>query len=725
MTKFNAEAINRKLAFYGINKVDFPHSLDTLDIMDRVIESPIREHGLITRVLNLPYEQQDELLTLIENKPQINLDLTANSSLSKEQYNSHKMIADYNYSVQYGHLKDTGKRPVDRLSIKDPTLTANQLNLVLQTTSMSLSPDKLFNNGTPLSETEMRSEYLSQLENNAEVQAKLAEIGLTRNDFTPSERQFLNSLHNEGKFNPEQATVFNNLINNPDFKDPTLREQLIYDEHFEFLMYESVKGIDFNNIDYSEEFADNDLVETQNPIDELKSAFSNVGIDFNSLDPKHQLWMHEIYQYDAIGFDNLINNPDFKDPTLREQLIYDEHFEFLMYESVKGIDFNNIDYSEEFADNDLVETQNPIDELKSAFSNVGIDFNSLDPKHQLWMHEIYQYDAIGFDNLINNPDFKDPTLREQLINDEQYQAAMHEIDKIINSEDISLDSNVVNQNIPETVQENMSEIKTEPSLELPEQTTGFMNKIFSAVSAVKNKLFQTPEQEQLELSNVGNEYETKFKEVKLDDEKSYYQSSDKSVNVHEDNIEVAKLSPKSVELAIAATIAKFGTEIQVNGSDEFKEHVVNALATNDKFKDVKLDNPELQAKLVEARAEHAINSQANTLSAASDDIQKNGYEKFAQDELSYINTDKIHASIFENDDVFFAVAYNTKEGLEHCFEDSNFNLDSLPDDTRKELEESKDNDTIEEYAEKLAKAHDGEMQSLESYIENQNENERE
>ena len=302
---------------------------------------------------------------------------------------------------------------------------------------------------------------------------------------------------------------------------------------------------------------------------------------------------------------------------------------------------------------------------------------------------------------------------------------MHEIDKIINSEDISLDSNVVNQNIPETVQENMSEIKTEPSLELPEQTTGFMNKIFSAVSAVKNKLFQTPEQEQLELSNVGNEYETKFKEVKLDDEKSYYQSSDKSVNVHEDNIEVAKLSPKSVELAIAATIAKFGTEIQVNGSDEFKEHVVNALATNDKFKDVKLDNPELQAKLVEARAEHAINSQANTLSAASDDIQKNGYEKFAQDELSYINTDKIHASIFENDDVFFAVAYNTKEGLEHCFEDSNFNLDSLPDDTRKELEESKDNDTIEEYAEKLAKAHDGEMQSLESYIENQNENERE
>ena len=148
MTKFNAEAINRKLAFYGINKVDFPHSLDTLDIMDRVIESPIREHGLITRVLNLPYEQQDELLTLIENKPQINLDLTANSSLSKEQYNSHKMIADYNYSVQYGHLKDTGKRPVDRLSIKDPTLTANQLNLVLQTTSMSLSPDKLFNNGT-------------------------------------------------------------------------------------------------------------------------------------------------------------------------------------------------------------------------------------------------------------------------------------------------------------------------------------------------------------------------------------------------------------------------------------------------------------------------------------------------------------------------------------------------------------------------------------------------
>lgn len=96
------------------------------------------------------------------------------------------------------------------------------------------------------------------------------------------------------------------------------------------------------------------------------------------------------------------------------------------------------------------------------------------------------------------------------------------------------------------------------------------------------------------------------------------------------------------------------------------------------------------------------------------------FEKFEVSELDYHETTKKHISIFENDDVLFAVAYDNKNELEASFD----GIKEIPDEVVKELEESKENDSLVEFAEKLAVAYDGEIQSAENYIEQQNEYER-
>lgn len=740
-TKFNADAINRKLEKYDLGGVTFPFSNETLDSMDRIIDTPLRDKSLVESILNLPYERQNDLLTQLETKPNIDFTLAVNPELTEAQYREHMDIANYNYNVEYGSLKDKGKSLVQTSLISNPELSANQLYIIQHTITQNLSTDKLFlPDGKPLSDSEMVNEYTAQIQNKSEVAAKLAEVGIIANNLPPDQQHFLNKLHYEGKTAPEQNALFNSIVSSPE-----VNKEIFLNTQYEYggtTLSDEVKNNVFN-----------DYLQNPNAYDKTSSLFNperrngiEAGIPaniFNAMDWKQSSIIRTELEHNKIDITpyvtpedshskmfvaaRILQNGEFTpDDFTPEQL--DKLAEILPdennFEKV-GFKLLNPKFSPEEMETERQDA-GFIEHLEQSAIVRTLDESSI--KFQDLPQETQDrlLDFAAENNLSSPPDASFTQESELKINPEVLQ-------KIIANESVENMPTWVSETefkdlsqAPEKKAEEPQKPEQTILIEEPEQkSAGLMNRMFAALNAVKDRIFNTPEQEQSALEAVGKEYDTKFKEIKLDDDKSYLQSSDKSVNIHADNVEVAKLSPEAVELAVAATIAKFGNNIEVNGSDEFKDQVINTLATNDKFKDVVLDDPILQAKLTDARKEHAVNlPEANTLSAGSNK-ELTTYEKISPNEYDVedfaVNTSKKHVSVFENDDILFAVAYDNKEELRQCFDDLK---ETLPEEVLRDLEESKENDSLDEFVEKLAEAHDGTSLSVDDYIEKQNEMER-
>lgn len=100
----------------------------------------------------------------------------------------------------------------------------------------------------------------------------------------------------------------------------------------------------------------------------------------------------------------------------------------------------------------------------------------------------------------------------------------------------------------------------------------------------------------ISISSLAKEHETLFRKVLIGDT-HYWENTEKTVKIHPEKISVPKVSRDSVELALSAAVSSFGSELKIRGTKEFDNHVLNILATNEKYKDVTLSNPKLQEQL--------------------------------------------------------------------------------------------------------------------------------
>jgi hypothetical protein len=107
------------------------------------------------------------------------------------------------------------------------------------------------------------------------------------------------------------------------------------------------------------------------------------------------------------------------------------------------------------------------------------------------------------------------------------------------------------------------------------------------------------------LFDIAREHGEFFtKQVKGDYE--YWTSRDGAVEVHASHVNVRKSSNASIELALDVAVSKFGNTLKVNGSDEFINDVITQLATNSKYAEISLDDPEHQEQLESKRLDIEI-----------------------------------------------------------------------------------------------------------------------
>ena len=130
------------------------------------------------------------------------------------------------------------------------------------------------------------------------------------------------------------------------------------------------------------------------------------------------------------------------------------------------------------------------------------------------------------------------------------------------------------------------------------------------IETIQNEI--TPLNNGIRIHELAKEHETLFTKVHIGDN-HYWENSEKTVKIHPEKISVPKVSRDSVELALSAATSNFGKTISVRGSDEFIEHVLTVLSTNEKYKDVNLSNEKIQTQLNERRGVKPI---ANELAAA-------------------------------------------------------------------------------------------------------------
>ena len=86
----------------------------------------------------------------------------------------------------------------------------------------------------------------------------------------------------------------------------------------------------------------------------------------------------------------------------------------------------------------------------------------------------------------------------------------------------------------------------------------------------------------------------------------YWTSRDGAVEVHASHVNVRKPSDASIELALDVAVSKFGNTLKINGSDEFIDDVITQIATNSKYAEISLDDPEHQEQLESKRLDIEI-----------------------------------------------------------------------------------------------------------------------
>lgn len=220
LTKYNALDME-----FDIKSTQSLKSLET--IKDHNLTN---DNQLIEKILQAPSERQEELVDQLDKKG-IDIELATNPSLNAAQFREHLEVAHYNYNIEYGHLKDSGRKPLSKELISDPNLSATQLNYIQNAHKERLIPEKLFQSDKPLPESEMLNALINQRDNNTEYKSRLAEVGINAARLTPDDNKSLFGLYLDGKEgNTQAANRFNAIINNKDFQIPERRNELINED---------------------------------------------------------------------------------------------------------------------------------------------------------------------------------------------------------------------------------------------------------------------------------------------------------------------------------------------------------------------------------------------------------------------------------------------------------------------------------------------------------------
>lgn len=217
LTKYNALDME-----FDIKNAQSLKSLET--IKDHNLTN---DNQLIEKILQAPSERQEELVDQLDKKG-IDIELATNPSLNAAQFREHLEIAHYNYNIEYGHLKDTGKQPINKELVSDPSLTATQLHCIATSQKERLLPERLFKDGSALPENEMIEALMQQRNDHLEYSCRLAEVGVNAVRLESDDNKALFAMYLDGKENQQALTQFNSIISEKTFQNPTLRSELIH-----------------------------------------------------------------------------------------------------------------------------------------------------------------------------------------------------------------------------------------------------------------------------------------------------------------------------------------------------------------------------------------------------------------------------------------------------------------------------------------------------------------
>lgn len=199
----------------------------SLNSLEKIRERNItNDDNLIEKILQAPSERQDELIDQIY-KNGIDIELATNPSLNAAQFREHLEIAHYNYNIEYGHLKDTGKQPINKELVSAPSLTATQLHCIATSHKERLLPERLLKDGSALPENEMIEALSQQRNDHLEYSCRLAEVGVNAVRLESDDNKALFAMYLDGKENQQALTQFNSIISEKTFQNPGLRSNLI------------------------------------------------------------------------------------------------------------------------------------------------------------------------------------------------------------------------------------------------------------------------------------------------------------------------------------------------------------------------------------------------------------------------------------------------------------------------------------------------------------------
>lgn len=233
MGKINTKLLNVRLEEKGFQPESFPYTEKTLTSLEELQDAGVKDTKTIAKVLNLPDWQQDRIIAVLQVRPDIDLTNMLHSGLEPAQFDLRKDISVYNYNIEYGHLKDTGKPTVDTQLISNQALSANQLYYISAATTEKLIPERFFEADQALPEAEMQSLLIEQRQSNIEYKSRLAEVGVNAARLTTDDNKSLFGLYLDGKENTQAANRFNAIINDRFFQFPEHRSSLISNTNFE------------------------------------------------------------------------------------------------------------------------------------------------------------------------------------------------------------------------------------------------------------------------------------------------------------------------------------------------------------------------------------------------------------------------------------------------------------------------------------------------------------
>jgi hypothetical protein len=97
----------------------------------------------------------------------------------------------------------------------------------------------------------------------------------------------------------------------------------------------------------------------------------------------------------------------------------------------------------------------------------------------------------------------------------------------------------------------------------------------------------------------------------------YWSSRDGAVEVHASHVNVYKPSDANIELALDVAVSKFGNNLSISGGIEFKNKVIDVIAANKEFAEIRLSDPLLQQRLEDSRMARLAQEKVDNFLAAN------------------------------------------------------------------------------------------------------------